>query len=136
MAITDKDIMKRMSQILYSLALLTLLILSSCGKDTSMSTVSGTSSLNGGQCACNSSEMPVCGINPNGNAVTYPNMCTANCFGATNTVQGHCVCSRSLVCLSNGNSVSECEAQALIRANRDLTIVKFYGCNSKPPASL
>jgi len=128
--------MKRMSQILYSLGLLTLWILSSCGKDISTGAASSTSPLNGGQCACNSSEMPVCGINLYGNHITYPNICIANCYQATNTVQGRCNCSRDLVCLSNGQTTSECEAQALIRANRDLTIVKFYGCNSKPPASL
>lgn len=128
--------MKRMSQILYSFGLLTLLILSSCGSDNSTGVSSSTSPLSGAQCSCNTSEMPVCGINPNGNTVAYLNMCAANCFGATNIVQGHCVCSESLVCLSDGTTRTECNAQAAIRLNRSLTIVKFYGCNSKPPATL
>ncbi len=127
--------MKRMSQILYSLGLLTLLILSSCGKDE-LAASSNSNPLTGGQCSCNSSEMPVCGINPAGNHVTYPNICIASCYQATNTVQGRCNCSESLVCLSDGRSLTECNAQAAIRNNRSLTIVKFYGCNSKPPASL
>lgn len=125
-----------MSQILYSLGLLTLLIFSSCGKDNSTVGGSGTNTLTGEQCACNSAEMPVCGINTYGNSVTYPNQCIASCNKATNVVQGHCNCSESLVCLSDGRTVTECNAQAAIRINSSLTITKFYGCNSKPPASL
>lgn len=129
--------MKRMFLFLYSFGLFALLILSSCGSDNSTGSIaSSTNTLNGAQCSCNTSEMPVCGINPDGNTVAYLNMCAANCFGATNIVQGHCVCSESLVCLSDGTTRTECNAQAAIRLNRSLTIVKFYGCNSKPPASL
>lgn len=128
--------MKRMSQILYSLALLTLLILSSCGSDnsTGAAPISATNPLTGGQCACNSEEMPVCGINIDGFEKDYSNICMANCFKATNIVQGRCVCSEKLVCMSDGRSLTECNAQAAIRINSSLTITKFYGCKSQPPS--
>lgn len=123
--------MKRMSQILYSLGLLTLLILSSCGSDNSTSTGSTTSALNGGSCSCSSEYMPVCGINTNNNTVKYDNVCIANCFKATNVVQGSCICSESPVCGSDGVTRTECDAQAMTRTVSNYKIVKFSDCRSR-----
>lgn len=127
--------MKRMALILNSFVLLSMLLMSACGKDTTTNTASSTSALSGGaECSCTSEEMPVCGINTSGNAISYLNICSANCYKATNIVQGHCVCSESLVCLSDGRTVTECDAQAYIRYNRSLTITKFQSCNSSRPS--
>lgn len=129
--------MKSMFQIFKSVFLLTLLALASCGSDNSVNKVSTSSSLlKGEECSCNSLEMPVCGLNSNGVATTYTNSCMANCFGATNIVQGHCECSQNLVCLSDGRTLTECSAQSAIRSDRSLSITQFFSCNTTPPPSL
>jgi hypothetical protein len=119
--------MKRMSKILYSFCLLTLLLLTACGKDNNTSgTSSGTSSLVGGSCSCTATYSPVCGAND----ITYDNICIANCYKVTETLQGNCICTERPVCGDNGRTYTECDAQAAIRNGQIKKIVKFSDCRS------
>ena len=129
--------MERMSQILYSLSLITLMILSSCGTDKSTKANQViTNPLNDvRECALNSEHMPVCGQDINGKLTDYMNATLAECYKASKIFQGHCSCSKNpekLVCMSTGESLTECNAQDLIKRNSSLRIEKFQACNSGP----
>ena len=119
--------MKRMSKILYSLGLLTLVILSSCGKDNSTSSTSSTQNALAGECTMTSEYSPVCGVNN----ITYDNISIAKCYKVTQTVQGNCICTERPVCGDNGVTYSECDAQAAIRNGYIKRITKFSDCNSR-----
>lgn len=125
--------MKRMQLILYSLSLISLLILSSCGVDLSTNNKGVSSNtLLANECELNSEYMPVCGTDLNGKKVDYENISLAKCYKATNVIQGKCECSKPserLVCMSNEESLKECAAQAAIKNDNSLTIVKFQACN-------
>lgn len=119
--------MKRMSQILYSFGLLTLLILSSCGKDeTTIGASSAQSALNG-ECVMTSEYSPVCGAND----ITYDNISIARCYKVTQTVQGNCICTERPVCGDDGVTYSECRAQDNIRNGTLKRIIKFADCRSR-----
>lgn len=119
--------MKRMSKILYSFGLLALLILSACGKDqTTTGTSTAQNALNGGACSCTATYSPVCGAND----ITYDNICIANCYKVTQTVQGNCICTERPVCGDNGVTYTECNAQDAIRRGYIKKIVKFSDCKS------
>ena len=129
--------MRSMAQIIYSFSFITLIILSSCGIDkATRDTQVITNPLNDGrECALNSAHMPVCGLDMNGKLTDYMNITLAECYSATNIIQGHCSCSKSpdkLVCMSTGESLTECDAQDLIKKNSTLKIEKFQACNSGP----
>lgn len=116
--------MKRVSLFLYSFA---LLLLVSCGADlTSPKSTSGQNTLNGAQCGCTASYMPVCGVNN----ITYDNSCIASCYQVTQTTQGNCICSERPVCGDDGATYTECEAQAAIRNGTIKKIVKFVDCSA------
>lgn len=118
--------MKRMSQILYSLGLLTLVILSSCGKDNSASVVPGTTSVStlNETCSFTSEYSPVCGINN----ITYDNISIAKCYNVTRTSPGNCICSDRPVCGDNGVTYTECDAQEAYLHGKIKRIVKFTDC--------
>ena len=123
--------MKRMSQILYSFALVTLLILSSCGKDNQTSapaskTTATQNTLSGDTCGCTATYSPVCGVNN----ITYDNVCIATCYKVTHTSQGNCICTQRPVCGDNGETYTECEAQAAIRNGEIKKIIKFADCKA------
>lgn len=122
--------MKRISKILYSIGLLTLLILSSCGKDNVTGDTPSTSTQNslasGDVCSCTATYSPVCGVNN----ITYDNICKANCYKVTHVVQGNCICTERPVCGDNGVTYTECDAQAAIRNGYIKKIVKFADCKS------
>ena len=129
--------MEGMANILYSLSLITLLILSSCGIEKSTRPIQAiTNPLNDGrECVLNSVHMPVCGHDVNGKLTDYMNATLAECYNASNIIQGHCSCTKSpekLVCMSTGESLTECDAQDLIKKNNTLKIDKFQACNSGP----
>ncbi|MEA9354822.1 Kazal-type serine protease inhibitor domain-containing protein [Bacteriovorax sp. PP10] len=116
--------MKRMSQILYSLGLLTLVILSSCGKDNSTSTAGSSVSTFNGECSFTSEYSPVCGVNN----ITYDNISIAKCYNVTQTSPGNCICSERPVCGDNGVTYTECDAQDAYRQGKIKRIVKFTDC--------
>lgn len=119
--------MKRMSQILYSLGLLTLVILSSCGKDNSTSTPASASvSTFNGTCSFTSEYSPVCGINN----ITYDNVSIAKCYNVTRTSPGNCICSDRPVCGDDGKTYTECDAQEAYLHGKIKRIVKFSDCRS------
>lgn len=129
--------MKRMSQILYSLCILSLVILSSCGADKlRRESIVGTNPLNESvECAFINDDIPVCGTDKNGKLTDYANNSLAICYKATGIFQGHCNCpkdSNKLVCMSNKESLTECEAQEAIKNNSALRIEKFNECNARP----
>jgi len=108
------------------LCLSCLLLITSCGDTFNTSKDSSSSSLTSGQCGCTASYMPVCGINN----ITYDNICIANCFKVTQTVQGNCICSNRPVCGDDGNTYTECDAQSAIRNGYISRIVKYADCRS------
>ncbi|NOT79242.1 MAG: hypothetical protein HOP07_09620 [Bacteriovoracaceae bacterium] len=121
--------MKKFSLLLTFLIFGTLFTLASCGGDLSLGSKSNTSSqssLTGKECGCTASYMPVCGVNN----ITYDNICIANCYGVSQTVQGNCICSSRPVCGSDGNTYTECDAQSAIRKGYINSIVKFADCRS------
>ncbi len=121
--------MKRISLILNSIALLSLLTIASCGSDNSLSgksTTSGSNSLTGGNCAATATYSPVCGSN----SITYDNIEIAKCYGVTQTVQGNCICTEKPVCGDDGKTYTECEAQAAIRNGFIKKITKFADCRA------
>ena len=125
--------MKIMAHIFYSLTLLSLIILSSCGSDisTKIKTVN-TSPLIGSECRFDSSPMPVCGAGKDGKLTDYNNVSYAICDKATNIFQGQCVCSSlKLVCMSSKVSLSECEAQEAIKKDSTLKITQFSDCSKQ-----
>lgn len=106
-------------------------MLASCGSDNMLSPgkTSGTNSLAGGACGCNTVGPPVCGYNGNSN-VTFLNSCTARCYNVTNYSTGNCICSESyLVCVRDENGLrkelTECEAKRYL-----YTIEKYSKCNA------
>ncbi|MBC7713323.1 MAG: hypothetical protein H7177_08290 [Rhizobacter sp.] len=105
------------------------LVLASCGGDNTTgakAASSNTSSLTGGECACAATYAPVCGKNSSGNNISYDNQCIANCYKATNVVQGNCECSEALrVCGTDGGDYTECEARIY-----HITIKKYGTCAS------
>ncbi|TDP53993.1 Kazal-type serine protease inhibitor-like protein [Bacteriovorax stolpii] len=122
--------MKRFVTFLRLFSLTTLLVLASCGSDKMQGASTGSNSLTGGQCACNSSYSPVCGYNN----VTYDNLCQAKCYygdEANKFAQGSCNCSDSGPVCGDDNKtyINECEAQAAIRNGFMKRIVKFSDCN-------
>ncbi len=129
--------MKRLFQILYSLSIVSLLILSSCGGDklTRESTAGINPLSDGADCAFINDDIPVCGIDENGKITDYANNSVAICYKATSVFQGHCNCSKDikkLVCMSNKESLTECEAQEAIKKDINLRIEKFNECSASP----
>ena len=135
---SDEDCMERTKYFLNFVVLITILIVSSCGKDNSTVKKAGNSStsesLVGKECSCDSTYMPVSGINSYGATVTYDNICLANCHGLSGIVQGQYPCRDSLeVCLDNGYNgslppMTECKAQVAIRNGYAKSIIKFKSC--------
>lgn len=124
---SDKASMKRGLTLLHFMIVSMLLVLASCGSDNSTGTkaASNQSALSG-ECSCNSENMPVCGMAPNGNYLDYMNSCHASCNKATNVVGGHCICQEStLVCGVDGRDYTECEAHAY-----RVKIKKYSPCRS------
>ena len=133
---SDEDCMERTKYFLNFVVLITILIVSSCGKDNSTVKKAGNSStsesLVGKECSCDSTYMPVSGINSYGATVTYDNICLANCHGLSSIVQGRYPCTQELVCMDDKyTSLSECNAQAAIRNGYFKSIIKFKSCNAK-----
>lgn len=137
---SDKTHMKRMKYLLNLLALISILMITSCGKDntttakktTNGSNGSNTETLVGKECGCDSTYMPVSGINSYGATVTYDNICLANCHGLTSIIQGRFPCQDTPVCMDGRYTLSsECTAQAAIRNGRYTTITKFQACETK-----
>ena len=133
---SDKSYMKRIKYFLNLVALLSILAITSCGKDNMTvakkpSSNGGTSeSLVGKECGCDSTYMPVNGSNSYGATVNYDNICLANCHGLQNIAQGRFPCQGTLVCMDDKvTSLSECSAQAAIRNERFKAISKFQACN-------
>lgn len=121
--------MKRISQILYSLGLITLLILSSCGKnEMSQPKAPNQSALNnnGGACSCDTTYLPVCGVNN----ITYDNACIASCYKVTKISQGNCICTERPVCADDGKTYTECYAQTLLRYGTIKKIVSYGSCGT------
>lgn len=129
--------MKRTKYFLNFVALITILMITSCGKDNSTvkktaSNGSTTESLVGKECSCDSTYMPVSGINSFGATVTYDNICLANCHGLASIVQGRYPCTQEVVCMDDMyTSLSECNAQAAIRNGYFKSITKFKSCNAR-----
>lgn len=125
--------MKRISLLLNSLALLSLLTIVSCGSDNQLSTSSSGNSKSalGQQCSCTSEFSPVCDTN---NSVSYENICLAKCYGVTTTVPAHCSPDATLwVCARNKNTyglhtLDEDTAVYSTEFGRN-SIVKFSKCN-------
>ena len=122
--------MKKIFLLFHFLVFSSLWIVASCGVDNlskkETSTASTTSSLNGGECACNTVYSPVCVDN-----VSYDNACMAACYSKSKPIQGHCVCSQELVCGDDGKTYTECTAQQYIRYGYIKSIVSFAACKKK-----
>ena len=128
--------MKRAKYFLNLIFLISTLIFVSCGKDnlTLKKPVNEITiePLIGKECSCDSTYMPVSGINSYGATVTYDNICIANCHSLTSIVQGRYPCTQDLVCMDDmRTSLSECRAQADIRNGYFKSINNFKSCNPK-----
>ncbi len=106
-----------MKYFLSLLALSSIFLVSSCGKDNSKKPPAEVSALSTNQtvavqCGCTSEYKPICGLNTNGNTQTYDNECIAKCFSATTQHYMRCAKDQSestKVCYS-GLTKSETEA--------------------------
>jgi len=111
------------------------MLLVSCGantlnKETATNALALTSvnGVNGKVCTCASEYMPVCAADGPNMGTSYENVCIASCMGATQTTQGHCLCSSSLqVCVENTTTMDECSAIGLGKK-----ITKFISCEKTP----
>lgn len=116
-----------------SIIILFLITIVSCGSDKSNTkNDNANSSITNGlaaQCACTASYMPVCGVKDN-TYVTYDNICIADCYKVTQTVQGNCICTNKPVCGDDNQTYTECDAQTAIRNGYIKKITKFADCNS------